>query len=429
MRGFCLLAFKLSSFSAHLYISNFLFLLSLLPVNNDAYSRKVLALIFCVSLFNYIDRQVLYAVFPLLKADLRLSDAELGFLASSFMIVYMCFAPLVGYYGDRVRRPLIIGVSAIFWSVFTLFSGFVRSYGQLIFTRSAVGIGEAGYGTVSPSYLAEWFPLEKRGRVMALYALAIPVGSAIGYLAGGYLGQHYGWRNAFFIVAVPGALLGVAALFLKETAEKLQRPERVSFAAYGALLKNKTYMLIAFSMAVGTFSVGGLAACMPSYFVRNFGLSVARAGFLFGTVTVLAGIAGNVAGGWAADWLHKRNPRGYFIVGYMSFFLSIPFGVAAVMGSDLNTCLAMIFMAEFFIFMHSGPYHAAIVETVPVPMRSMAFALAIFILHAFGDAVSPFLVGVVSDAAGLNVAIFLAMLYLLVGGVTSILAGEAYVKR
>ena len=395
----------------------------------NAYSRKVLALVFCVSLFNYIDRQVLYAVFPLLKADLRLSDAELGFLASSFMIVYMCFAPLVGYFGDRVRRPLIIGVSAVFWSVATLFSGFIRSYTQLIFTRSAVGIGEAGYGTVSPSYLAEWFPAGQRGRVMALYALAIPVGSAIGYLAGGYLGQHYGWRNAFFIVAVPGILLGIAALFLKETPAKLQAPERVPFGAYAALFTNRTYMLIAFSMAVGTFSVGGLAAWMPSYFVRTFGLSVAKAGFLFGAVTVLAGIAGNLAGGWLADWLRKYTKRAYFIVGYLSFFLSIPFGVAAVLGADLNTCLVMIFFAEFFVFMHSGPYHAAIVETVPVPMRSMAFALAIFILHAFGDAVSPFLVGLVSDAAGLDVAIFLAMVYLLFGGVTSILAGEAYVRR
>ena len=161
-------------------------------MNNDAYARKVLWLIFGLSLFNYIDRQVLYAVFPLVKADLRLSDAQLGFLASSFMIVYMCFAPFVGYFGDRVRRPLIIGVSAIFWSLSTLGSGLIRNYGQLAFARAAVGVGEAGYGTVSPSFLAEWFPLEKRARIMAIYALGIPAGSAIGYLLGGFLGQHFG---------------------------------------------------------------------------------------------------------------------------------------------------------------------------------------------------------------------------------------------
>ncbi len=392
------------------------------------YPRKVLILIFGLSLFNYIDRQVLFAVFPLIKADLRLSDAELGFLASSFMIVYMCFAPFVGYFGDRVRRPLIIGVSAVFWSISTLFSGLIRSYGQLIFTRSAVGVGEAGYGTVSPSYLAEWFPKERRARVMALYALAIPAGSAVGYLIGGFLGQHFGWRNAFFIVAVPGMLLGATALFLKETPEKLRRSEHIPLKGYAALLKNRTYLLICLSQSIGTFSVGGLAAWMPSYFVRTFDVSVARAGFLFGLVTVLAGLAGSFGGGWAADWLHKRTKRAYFIVGYISFFLSVPFGVSAVLADSLNACLALMFFAEFFIFAYSGPYHAAIVETVPVTMRSMAFALNIFMIHALGDAISPFLLGVVSDSAGLPVAMFLAMLYLLLGGVTSILAGEAYKK-
>ncbi|MCM2267296.1 MAG: MFS transporter [Elusimicrobiales bacterium] len=392
------------------------------------YPRKVLFLVFGLSLFNYIDRQVLYAVFPLLKADLRLSDAQLGFLASSFMIVYMCVAPFVGYFGDRVRRPVIIGASAIFWSISTLFSGLVKNYGQLIMTRSAVGVGEAGYGTVCPSFLAEWFPVERRARIMALYALAIPAGSAVGYLLGGFLGQHFGWRNAFFIVAVPGMLLGIIALFLKETPEKTQRSEHIAFSGYKALLKNRTFLLICLAQSIGTFSVGGMAAWMPSYFVRTFGVSVAKAGFLFGAVTVAAGLAGNFAGGWAADWLHKRTKRSYFIVGYMSFFLSIPFGVAALMTSDLNLALAMLFFAEFFVFAYSGPYHAAIVEVVPVTMRSMAFALDIFIIHALGDAISPFLLGVVSDSIGLTAAIFIAMIYLLLGGVTSIVAGETYKK-
>lgn len=397
-------------------------------MDNAKYARRVMLLVFGLSLFNYIDRQVLYAVFPLIKADLHLSDAKLGFLASSFMLVYMCVAPFVGYFGDRVRRPLIIGVSAIFWSVSTLFSGLVKNYGQMIITRSAVGIGEAGYGTVCPSFLAEWFPVERRARVMALYALAIPAGSAVGYLLGGFLGQHFGWRNAFFIVAVPGMILGLIALFLKETPEKTAREEHIAFSGYKALFKNRTFMLICLAQSIGTFSVGGMAAWMPSYFVRAFDVSVGKAGFLFGAVTVAAGLLGNFAGGWAADWLHRRTKRSYFVVGYLSFFLSIPFGVAAILAGSLNLCLAMIFFAEFFIFAYSGPYHAAIVEVVPVTMRSMAFAVDIFIIHALGDAISPFLLGIVSDAAGLPVALFLAMIYLLAGGVISIMAGEAYKK-
>lgn len=396
---------------------------------DNPYSKKVLFLIFFISLFNYIDRQVLYAVFPLIKTDLSLSDTQLGFLASSFMIVYMCFAPLVGYFGDKYKRPVIIGVSAIFWSAATVLTGMVRTYPQMIFSRSAVGVGEAGYGTVSPSYLAEWFPVHKRARIMALYALAIPVGSAIGYLLGGVLGQHFGWRAAFYMVAAPGILLGAAALFLRETPEKLARPPgRLKFGQYKGLFRNRPFLLIAFSQAISTFSVGGLAAWMPSFFVRDFGLSVARAGFYFGAVTVLAGIAGNLAGGWLADWLRKKTRRAYFIVGYLSFFLSMPFGVMAVLASTLPMALAMIFLTEFFIFSNSGPYHAAIVEVIPVNMRSMAFAVDIFILHAFGDAVSPTLIGMVSDARGLAFAIFMAVMFLFFGGVTSIFAGYCYDK-
>ena len=345
------------------------------------------------------------------------------------MLVYMCFAPLVGYFGDKYKRSSIIGLSAVFWSVATIFTGVTKTYPQMIFTRSAVGIGEAGYGTVSPPYLAEWFPVEKRARVMALYALAIPVGSAIGYLLGGGLGQRFGWRAAFYIVAAPGIFLGIAAMFLKETEEKKARkPERIKLSRYKDLFRNRTFLLIAFSQAISTFSIGGLAAWMPSFFVRDFGLSVARAGFYFGAVTVLAGVSGNLAGGWIADWLHKKTKRAYFIVGYLSFFLSMPFGVLAVLAYALPMALAMVFLTEFFIFSQSGPYHAAIVEVIPVNMRSMAFALDIFILHAFGDAISPTLLGMVSDRRGLGFAIFLAVMFLFFGGVTSIFAGRYYKK-
>jgi predicted MFS family arabinose efflux permease len=395
----------------------------------NPYSRKVLFLIFCVSLFNYIDRQVLYAVFPLIKKELLLTDTQLGLLASSFMLVYMCFAPLVGWFGNKFARPSIIGVSAIFWSAATMFTGLAGAYPQLLSARAALGIGEAGYGTVSPAYLAEWFPAGSRARVLALYALAIPVGSAIGYILGGALGQHFGWRAAFYIVAIPGLLLGIASLYLKETPERKSAPdEKPSLARYTGLLKNRTYLLISSSMAIATFSVGGLAAWMPSYFVRNFGLSVARAGVIFGAVTVLAGVAGNLSGGWAADWLRARTKRAYFIVGYLSFFLSLPFGVLAMLSDSLSMTLAMLFLAEFFIFAHSGPYHAAIVEVNAVDLRSMAFALNIFIIHAFGDAVSPALIGMVSDASGLSFAILLSVLFLFFGGVTSILAGYYYKK-
>lgn len=394
------------------------------------YANKVLLFVFLISLFNYIDRQVLFAVFPLIKEELALSDVRLGMLGSAFMIVYMCVAPFTGYIGDRIKRPGIIGVSAIIWSIATLAGGLSGNYGQLLAARSIVGIGEAGYGTVSPSYLAEWFPKDRRARILAIYALAIPVGSAIGYILGGWLGGRFGWREAFYIVAVPGILLGIYFLFFRETPEREAEYKRASLPEYLSLLKNRTFLLICLAESVATFSVGGLAAWMPSFFERTFGLSVAKAGLYFGALTVLGGITGTLAGGWFADRLRKHTCRAYFITGFFSLVLAAPFGIAAVFASSLVWSLAMIFLAEFFVFAYSGPYHAAIVEAVPLEVRSMAFAVEIFIIHALGDAISPVVLGKISDmTSSLGIAIVVSMVYLLAGGAVSLLAGRTWEKQ
>ena len=394
------------------------------------YPNKVLFFVFLISLFNYIDRQVLFAVFPLIKEDLTLSDVQLGMLGSAFMIVYMCIAPFIGYLGDRIKRTSIIGASAILWSIATLSGGLAGNYGQLLAARSVVGIGEAGYGTVSPSYLAEWFPKSRRARVLAIYALAIPVGSAIGYILGGWLGGHFGWREAFHIVAVPGILLGIYFFFFKETPERGEKPEKAAFSSYLELLKNKTFLLICLAESVATFSVGGLAAWMPSFFERSFGLTVAKAGLLFGALTVAGGITGTLAGGWFADKLKQKTCKAYFITGFFSLTLAAPFGIAAVFVKSLELSLVMIFLAEFFVFAYSGPYHAAIVEAVPLKIRSMAFAVEIFIIHALGDAISPVLLGKISDQTGsLGMALCVSMIYLLAGGAVSILAGRVWEKH
>src|SRR5262249_3430051 len=141
------------------------------------YAYYVLGLLFSINLLNYIDRQVLYAVFPLIKPDLALTDTQLGALASAFMLVYMCAAPVAGWLGGRSPRNRWIGSGVGLWSIATVFSGLSRTYGRLLTSRSFIGIGEACYGSLSPSFIAERFPMEKRGRVLAVFSMAIPVGS------------------------------------------------------------------------------------------------------------------------------------------------------------------------------------------------------------------------------------------------------------
>ncbi len=167
------------------------------PALSPNYRRYALTLLLAVNLLNYIDRQVLYAVFPLIKADLRLSDTALGFLGSSFMLCYMLSAPLLGWLGDRLSRVRLAAAGLLVWSLATSLAGFANGYRALLAARTCVGIGEASFGTVSPGLVADYFPRERRGRVLAWFYLAIPVGSALGYLCGGIIGARFGWHAAF----------------------------------------------------------------------------------------------------------------------------------------------------------------------------------------------------------------------------------------
>ena len=365
----------------------------------------VFSLLLAINLFNYIDRQVLYAVFPLIKTDLNLSDAALGFLGSSFMLVYMLCAPGIGYMADRGRRPLWLGAGTIIWSFATALAGLTRSYAQLLFARSAVGVGEAAYTTIAPAYLSEYFPAHMRARIMAFFTAATPVGSAAGYMLGGLIAQHWGWRAAFYAVGIPGLFLGVLALRLKDNLPPQTKDTAPKLREYAALFSNKTFLLTTLAVSAATFTLGGLAAWMPSYFTRYFGYSVGQAGLTFGALTVAAGLLGTLIGGWAADMLARKTDKAYFLVSAAGFLASIPLGLAALNANSNFSALALFFCAILAVFMHSGPLNAAIIAVSPGNMRSMAFAAFIFTMHALGDAVSPTLIGALSDQTSLKFAV------------------------
>ncbi|HSC69779.1 MAG TPA: MFS transporter, partial [Candidatus Methylomirabilis sp.] len=210
-----------------------------------------LALLFGVNLLNYIDRQILYAVFPPIQTELGLSDTQLGLLASAFMWVYLSMAPIFGLLADRRSRPRLMAFGVGIWSVATAFSGVVRHFGDLLLGRAVVGVGEASYGAVAPAMLSDHFPPAKRGRMLAVFSMAIPVGSALGYLLGGVLEQTLGWRAAFFVVGLPGLLLAwkVGALSepvrggLDGVIRPTGRPARPGAGEYFELLRTPSYVL------------------------------------------------------------------------------------------------------------------------------------------------------------------------------------------
>ena len=197
--------------------------------NVRLYPRTALVLLTALNLLNYIDRSVLFAVQPLVQAEFHLTNAQLGYLTSAFLLFYMVAAPFTGPLADRYSRKVIIAIGAFFWSGLTLLTAVTHSYQALLIRHTLVGIGEASFVTIAPTFVADLFPEEKRGRILGVFYLAIPVGTALGYVLGGNLGARFGWRFPFYVAAIPGFLLALMMIFLTVPAVSCQKsPSRVT---------------------------------------------------------------------------------------------------------------------------------------------------------------------------------------------------------
>lgn len=376
----------------------------------------LLLLLFGVNLFNYIDRQILFAVFPSIKTDLQLSDTQLGLLASAFMWVYLATAPIFGWLADRRPRPPLLGLGVGVWSLATVVSGLVRGYGQLLFGRALVGVGEASYGSVAPAMLSDAYEPDHRGWALAVFSMAIPVGSALGYLLGGILDRSFGWRAAFFVVGLPGMWLAWTVGRRADVprggcggkAEASVPAGGPGLADYLELLRTRSYVLNCLAMTAMTFAVGGLAAWVPTYLVRVRGMGLAEADLAFGLLTLVSGLGGTMAGGWLGDRLLSRIPTAYFLVSGVGLALSVPCASAVILLEDRTWVLAAIFLAEVFIFLNTGPLNAITADVSRENVRATAYAANIFVIHALGDAISPTIVGVISDRLGLAAAFWIA---------------------
>ncbi len=380
-------------------------------------AHSVFLILFLINLFNYIDRQAIYAVLPLIQKDLLLSDAQAGWLASAFMLVYMFAALPIGYLADRYGRVLWISLGATLWSLSTAMTALCKNFTLLFSTRAAVGIGESCYGAVSPSFVCEMYPPEKSGMVMALFSLAIPVGSALGYIGGGVLGQKWGWREAFIFLSIPSLILAAFASRLedprgKETFSNQTLKKSTLARETRALFSIPSYALTTFAGAAMTFALGGFAVWMPSFFHRQWHLSVAKSGIIFGALTVLSGVIGSYLGGFLSERLIKVNPKSYFFISALGLLIGMPLAIFSLLAPSLKSALLSLFVAEIFLFLNMGPLNAIIVAVTPTTQRSLAFGANMLLIHALGDAISPTLIGYVSDLAGLKIALISSSLFL-----------------
>ena len=386
-------------------------------MNTKRYATMALSLLLAANLLNYMDRQVLYAVFPLVKADLKLSDTALGLLGSAFMACYMVTAPAFGFLADRAGKSKIASGGLLLWCLSTLGSGISASYGQLLASRTAVGIGEASFGTVSPGIISGLYRPEKRGRALSIFYLAIPVGSALGYILGGIAGRAFGWKAAFLIAGIPGLLLVAPVFFLKNHIDAgPELKEKPGLRAYAGLFKNKAYVVNTLAMAAMTFALGGLAQWMPTFLFRAHGLDVAKANTIFGLITVVAGISGTLAGGWLGDRFRGKGGQGYAWVSGLGLLIGAPIAIFAISTPSVAWCFRAVFVAEFLLFLNTGPLNAIIAEVAAPGIIAMAFAVNIFFIHALGDALSPTMIGALSDRFGLRAALVSAPAAIVISG-------------
>ncbi len=392
-------------------------------------ARSALFLLLAINLFNYIDRQVLAAVEPDIRASFFSANdvnamTKTGFLGIAFFVTYMVSAPILGVLADRFSRWMIVGSAVILWSLASGGSGLAATFAILFATRICVGIGEGGYGPAAPSILSDLFPIETRGRIMAIFCAAIPVGSALGYVIGGLIGTHLGWRWAFYLVAPPGLLLGLLCFWQRDPRvaahDLAQKSQRRSMGDYLNLFRTRSYLINCIAMTLMTFVQGGLGFWVPAY-LRYRHQSPAVGVTIFGLFLVVAGLVSTLLGGVIADKLRSRFPGSYFWVSGVGMLIACPFFIATLY-LPFPAAWVVMFFAIFFLFLNTGPSNTALANVSLPAVRATAFAVNIFVVHALGDVQAFWLLGYIGGHTNMHVAflfvsgmIFLSGLAWLIG--------------
>jgi MFS family permease len=374
--------------------------------------RWLLAILTGLNLFNYLDRFVLSAVLPSLQAELKLNDGDAGRIVTAFMIGYFVTSPLFGYLGDRASRKWLIAGGIFVWSLGTVLTGFAAGFAVLLAYRVLVGLGEASYATIGPGLISDVFDKSWRNNALTIFYVAIPVGSALGFVLGSQISAHYGWRAAFIWAGAPGLLLALVLLPFAEPkrGQADAAPDAGSDPNAAAakpsprdLLRLFTlpdYNLVVWGYTAYTFALGAFGLWGPSFLHRVHGVAESAAGTFFGGVLVVAGLLGTLIGGFTATAWQRRNPAGYALTLGLSVLAAVPVCVGAFLVESRFMAMALLAASMFLLFLCTGPVNTLIIEAAPVPLRSSAMALSIFLIHLCGDMWSPEIVGRLSDHWG-----------------------------
>jgi MFS transporter, Spinster family, sphingosine-1-phosphate transporter len=382
----------------------------------------IIVLLTSLNLLNYIDRMVVAAVLrkiraPIADGGLDLSNFQSGLLATAFLLGYFLTSPLFGARADKGARKGLIALGVAVWSLATVASGFADTFAIMIVARVVVGIGEASYATLAPTIIDDLTPPESKGRALAIFYLAIPVGSALGYVLGGFIEARWGWRAAFYVCGGPGLLLSVTCLLINEPVRKLREGKGKVIDGLRTLSRIPLFRRAVLGYCAYTAALGAFAHWAPLFIADRFqgSLTDETANYYFGLVTVLAGVIGTVLGGQWGDRAQRALPpvtaetaydaranklgvNSLLRISSIGMMWAAPFAAAAFLMPTPLLFFTCAFLAEIGLFLSTSPVNAIGLRGVPPELRASAMAAMIFAIHLFGDLWSPSLLGLLKDA-------------------------------
>ena len=373
-------------------------------VSSKFFSYPLLLLVF-VSFFNYADRYILGVLLPSIKADLSLTDAQLGLISGvAFTLFYATLGLPIARLADRYSRRRIISVSMALWSLMTAVCGLVQSFGQFFFARVLVGVGEAGATPPSHSLLSDYYPIEKRARAIAIFSLGAPVGLMVGFIFGGWMADNSSWRYALFALGIPGLIFAALVMFT------LKEPPRGQFddakaankilpfsTVLVSLIKSPAFVHMAFATGLYTVVWLGLILWLPSYFTRSFEMTMGSTGLWLALFLGFPQILGMLLSGVLTDRLIPKDIRWYPWIPAVGVFVGMPLMAFAVLSQNPLVALVLLFFA-FMISVMQGPASFAGIQGLTQPrMRAMAAATFLLITNLVGGLVGPFAIGKLSD--------------------------------
>jgi MFS family permease len=399
----------------------------------------IFTLLFLLYFFDYVDRMIVTSLFPYIQKEWGLTDTQSGLLVSVVYWSIVVFVFPVSILVDRWSRKKTIGIMALIWSLATALCAFTKTFPQLLMTRSGIGIGEAGYAPAGTAMLSGLFPPEKRSRMMGLWNMSIPLGIAVGIAVGGFVAQHWGWRHAFGLVALPGAIAAILFFFVKDykTVDLVKtvgssgagnnKARMSKMDIFREFIHTPSLILTNIGFIGCIFVNNAIIVWLPTYFHRVEGIPISEAGMKVGLIMLLA-IIGLPVGGWLADVWFKKNVSSRMLFPALTMALNAVVIFAAFSFLDGKTRYMMLLLMGVLASMFAPAAIIVTQEVIHPGLRAISYSVCVVIQNLFGASMAPIVIGALSDAYGIKVAMSILPVFLLVSALLFFAGSFSYKK-